>query len=510
MKKDSGNRTILQARSICKDFPGVRALDNVNLDVYCGCVNAIVGENGAGKSTLMKILSGIYTEYEGRIVLNGEETSFRSAKDAQEKGIAIIHQELNLVPGLSVAENVFLGNEFTGRFGLLDYKKMQAETSRLLKKLAMDIDPAKPVSELRIGQQQVVEIAKALSCSARILIMDEPTSAVSDHEVEVLFDLVRSLTDQGVSIIYITHKLEELFQLGGFVTVLRDGKQIGSDSLAHLDQRDIVRMMVGRDIRDVSVKTEPKIGGELLRVEHISLPHPSRPGDYSVHDISFSLKKGEVLGFYGLMGAGRTELFETVFGLHPDSSSGKMFLEGEELRITSPKDAVGAGIGFITENRKDEGLVSLMSVAGSISLASIHRIERFGFLSSRLERSMAEQYIRRLAIKTSSEHQAVETLSGGNQQKVVIAKWLATDPKILFLDEPTRGIDVNARNEIYLLIRELASSGLGIAVVSSELPEVMAVSDRIIVLSEGEYAGEFTKQQATEEKLVHAALPKSA
>ncbi len=509
MPDESKGTIILQTKSISKRFPGVLALDNVNLNVYRGKVNAIVGENGAGKSTLMKILSGVYTDYEGTMLLDGKETSFNSVKEAKKTGIVIIHQELNLIPGLNVAENVFLGNEFTDRFGLIDYKKMISETSRLLKKLEMDIDPLKPVSELRIGHQQVVEIAKALSLDARIIIMDEPTSALSGHEIDVLFDLVRSLTDQGVSIIYITHKLEELFQFNGYVTALRDGKYAGEDAIENLDHDDIVRMMVGRDANDFFVKKEIEIGKEILRIDTISLPHPARPDDFSVKDVSFSVNKGEVLGLYGLMGAGRTELLEAVFGLHPEKIAGRIFVEEKEIRIKSPKDAIRAGIGFVTENRKEEGLVSLMSVAGGISLASINRIEKAGVLSSGLERRLAQKYINRLHIKTHSADQIVETLSGGNQQKVVIAKWLATNPGILLLDEPTRGIDVNAKSELYILISELASAGLGIVVASSELPEIMAISDRIIVLSEGRCSAEFSKQQATEEKIVQAAIPKS-
>jgi len=509
MAQSKTDNIILQAKSISKTFGGIKALDSVSLEIYKGQVNAIVGENGAGKSTLMKVLTGIYQQYDGQTILDGDKATFANPKEAQKNGIAIIHQELNLIPYLSVAENVFLGREFINRFGLIDYKRMYSETKKLLERLDLHVNPRIQVSNLRIGQQQIVEIAHALSLDARIVIMDEPTSAISEHEIKVLFDLIRSLKAQGVAIVYITHKLDELFQIADSVTVLRDGKLVGSSSIKDITNDDIVRMMVGRDIKDFFVKTNIAKTKEVFSVSDMCLAHPRRQNDYVVDHISFTVKAGEVLGLFGLMGAGRTELFETIFGLHPKRSSGNIFINGREIKINSPVDAINSEIGFITEDRKLEGLVLQMSIAASISLASLKQTERFGFLSAALETRLAHDYVERLKIKTPSVQQIVENLSGGNQQKVIIAKWLATNPQILLLDEPTRGIDVNAKNEIYRLISELTQAGLAIIMVSSELPEIMAIADRIIVLSEGKQTAEFSRSQATEELIMKASIPKS-
>jgi len=501
---------VLEAKQVTKTFPGVKALDRVDFQVYRGKVNALVGENGAGKSTLMKVLSGVYPQYEGKIFLQGREASFSSPREAQDQGIAIIHQELNLIPYLSVAENIFLGREFLNRVGLMDYKRMSRETENVLRKLNVQIDPNDAVCDLRVGQQQIVEIAKALVLDARIIIMDEPTSAISEREAEILFDLIRSLTEHGVAIVYITHKLDELFRIADRVTVLRDGKVIGSSAVQEVTHDDIVRMMVGRDIKDFFIKTEASTAQEVFSIQDVCLNHPIRPGDYLVDHVSFSLRKGEVLGIFGLMGAGRTELLETIFGMHPNQSSGRVLVQGRAVSISSPQEAIDFGIGLVPEDRKQQGLILLMSVGANISLANLKLTERFSFLSSRLERQLARDYMGRLRIRTASIWQSVENLSGGNQQKVVIAKWLATRPKVLLLDEPTRGIDVNTKNEIYKLISELAQAGLGIVMVSSELPEILAISDRIIVLAEGKKAGEFGRSQATEELVMRAAIPKTA
>jgi len=509
MTNSNIDNIVLQAKNISKTFGGIKALDSVSLEIFRGQVNAVVGENGAGKSTLMKILTGIYQQYDGQIILDGQKVTFRNPKEAQNNGIAIIHQELNLIPYLSVAENVFLGREFINRFGLIDYKRMYGETKNLLERLDLYINPRIQVSNLKIGQQQIVESAHALSLNARIIIMDEPTSAISEHEIMVLFDLIRSLKSQGVAIIYITHKLDELFEIADSVTVLRDGKLIDSSTIEDVTHDDIVRMMVGRDIKDFFVKADATKSKEVFSISDLCLAHPSRQDDYIVDHVSFTVKAGEVLGLFGLMGAGRTELLETIFGLHPKSSSGSIFLSGREVKVSSPTEAINLGIGFITEDRKLEGLVLQMTVAASISLARIEQIERFGLLSTTLETRLAQDYVERLRIKTPSIQQIVENLSGGNQQKVIIAKWLATNPQILLLDEPTRGIDVNAKNEIYRLVSELTKAGLAIVMVSSELPEIMAIADRIVVLSEGKQTAEFSDLQATEELIMKAAIPKS-
>lgn len=497
---------LFRAEHISKSFPGVRALDDVSVDIHAGQVNAIVGENGAGKSTLMKILSGVYQEYEGHLVLDGQPVSFASPKAAQEHGIAIIHQELNLIPHLNIAENVFLGREFHTRLGLIDDARMIKETRTLLQHLKLDVDPLTTIDELRVGQQQIVEIAKALSLNARIIIMDEPTSAISDSEVHVLFEMIRDLKSRGVAIVYITHKLDELFEIGDRVTVLRDGRMVDSRPLSGLAHDDIVRMMVGRDVEKFFVKEQIKSKAQMLRVRNLSLPHPQRPDDFVIKDVSFEAKQGEVLGLFGLMGAGRTELLECMFGLHASKSSGDVFVEKKHVNLSSPQQAIQAGIALVPEDRKSEGLVLNMSVAENTSLATIEQTESFGFLNASRETQLAERFAKTLNIKTPSVLRSVETLSGGNQQKVVLAKWLATDPKVLLLDEPTRGIDINAKNEIYQLINSLAQSGLAIVFVSSELPEILAIADRILVLSQGRLSGEFLQDEATEEKLLKAAI----
>ncbi|UCD51055.1 MAG: sugar ABC transporter ATP-binding protein [Phycisphaerales bacterium] len=503
------NEVVLAAEGITKRFGGIKALDGAHLSIQAGQVHAVVGENGAGKSTLMKVLAGVHRDYEGRVLLAGREVAFANPRQAQEAGIAIIHQELNLIAQLSIAENVFLGREFLNPLGLIDFRKMYDEAGTLLDKLDLHVDPRRSVSELRVGQQQIVEIAKALALDARVIIMDEPTSAISEREVEVLFRLIASLTQRGVAVVYISHKLDEVSRIADRITVMRDGRTVGSRACRELSHDDIVRMMVGRDVDEFFAKAEVARGTEALRVEGIRLDHPDRPGDYLVRDISFSVHRGEVLGLFGLMGAGRTELFETIFGLHAQSSTGRMSLGGAELHASSPLDAIEAGLALVPEDRKLQGLILDMSVTANISLASIAAVERCGFLSERRERILAADYANRLRIKTASQRQSVKNLSGGNQQKVVIAKWLATKPKVLLLDEPTRGIDVNAKNEIYKLISELAAAGLAIVMSSSELPEIMTIADRIIVLSEGRQTAEFPRATATEESILKAALPRS-
>jgi ribose transport system ATP-binding protein len=507
---NKSNGVILEADGITKSFPGVVALDDVHLDVYAGQLNAVVGENGAGKSTLMNVLAGVFAPDAGQILLDGDEVTLASTGEALERGIAMIHQELNLVPQLSVTENIFMGREMVNRLGLLDWRLMNARAAEIIAKVELSADPRRAVSGLRVGQQQLVEIAKALSFDARIIIMDEPTSAISGHEIDILFDLIKTLKERGVAIVYITHKLDELFRIGDRVTVLRDGKLVGSGLLTDLTHDDVVRMMVGRNLQDHYKKSPSGRREEALRAEQISLKHPKRKGDYQVEDVSLSVMRGEVLGIFGLMGAGRTELLEAVFGLHPDRVTGEIFVEGTKASIQSPSDAIGTGIGLAPEDRKEEGLVLIMSVGANVSLPSLERTERFGLLRAGLEKGLVNKYVERLRIKTPSLAQVVQNLSGGNQQKVVLAKWLATEPKVLLLDEPTRGIDINAKEEIYALIDELTRAGLGIVMVSSELPEILAISDRIMVMSEGRKTGEFSRDEATEELVMKAALPRSA
>jgi ribose transport system ATP-binding protein len=498
---------LLEARGITKSFPGVKALDGVGIAVHRGRLNALLGENGAGKSTLMNILAGVFPPDAGEILLDGRSTRFNNPREAQDAGISIIFQELNLIPQLSVAENIFLGREPLTRLGLVDYRRMNGEAKSILEKHKLDVDPRTPVKRLRVGEQQIVEIAKATSSRTRVLIMDEPTSAITEQEIEVLFRLIAQLKRQGVGIIYITHKLDELSQIADDVTVLRDGCLVASQSFAELTHDRIVQLMVGRDLADLYPKSAAPFAGELLAVEGITLRHPERADGFVVRDVSFSVRRGEVVGMFGLMGAGRTELLETIFGLHPRTSTGTIRVDGRQVQIRFPRQAIEIGLALAPEDRKIDGLVLLMSVAENIGLACVDQVTRAGIVSTRRERELARRIVDRLEVKTPSLGQAARNLSGGNQQKVVLAKWLATNPKVLLLDEPTRGIDINAKREIYAIVDELARSGLGVLMVSSELPETLAISDRILVLAEGRITAEFHRAEATEEEVLKAALP---
>lgn len=499
---------IVEAREVTKRFPGVLALDRVNLRIVSGKVNALVGENGAGKSTLMNILSGVYPEYEGEVWVDGEVQHFRSVTDAQQKGIAIIHQELNLIPYLNIAENIFLGREPLNRLGLIDKKRMHRESRELLNRLHLDVDTHTQMANLRVGQQQLVEIAKALHLNARALIMDEPTSSLSESETEILFSLMKELTDRGAGIVYISHKMEEVWRLADYVTILRDGKFITELSMQETNVQEIIRLMVGRERKDFFVKEDHEKGNVMLEVEHLSLRNASQLHQLVLNDISLSVSKGEVLGIYGLMGAGRTELFEAIFGLHYGQTTGTIRIDGKEVKITHPEEAVAHGLALCPEDRKQEGLVLDMTVGKNITLASLTDcLTPIKTVSNRSESKKVEDYRKRLSIKSHSAEQLAGQLSGGNQQKIVLAKWLLTHPKVLFLDEPTRGIDINAKNEIYRLIDQLASEGMAIIVVSSELPEIMAISDRIITLKQGCTSQTFLRSEFTEESILKASLP---
>jgi ribose transport system ATP-binding protein len=501
------NEIIIEARKISKQFPGVMALNEVDLKVYAGKVNAVVGENGAGKSTLMNILSGVYFVYDGELLLNGKKVVFKDTTDARQVGISIIHQELQLVPHMSIAENIFLGREPLNKAGFIDYKKMEGKARALLSKLEFDTNVKQTISSLRVGQQQIVEIAKALSFDVRVLIMDEPTSALSESETNTLFKLIRSLAARGVAIVYITHKMDELTQLADYVTVLRDGCLISESAVKNISVNEIVRLMVGRDIKDFFVKKQHKKGEVILKVKNVILKKSRKNGKFLLKDISFEVSASEVFGIYGLMGAGRTELFETIFGLHTARTTGAIFIEGKQVRINDPNNAIKAGLALIPEDRKSDGLVLEMAISKNISLASLDKILKNGLLNKTMEQKQSDAYREKMDIKSYSSNQQVIKLSGGNQQKVVISKWLVTDPKILLLDEPTRGIDVNAKNEIYKLIDDLAAKGMAIVVVSSELPEIMAISDRIITMCEGRLTEVFERNEFTEEKILKAALP---
>lgn len=501
---------MLAVENITKKFSGVTALENVSLVLPPGKVTAIIGENGAGKSTLMKILSGVYGDYEGRILLNGGPVAFSNPKEAQEQGIAIIHQELNLIPYLSVTENIFLGRELITRWGFLDKAAMRQQAQTLLKKLKLHVDAGTPVADLKVGQQQVVEIAKALLIHAGVIIMDEPTSAISEKEVDVLFAIIAELKAEGKTIVYISHKLDELFKIADRFVVLRDGRSVEAGEMKGMSHNALIQKMVGREVKVIRKKEAQSVPAlPLLSVENIWLKHPERKGENSVKNVSFAVGKGEIVGLFGLMGAGRTEVMETLFGLHPKRSGGKVYVDGREVRIKSPADAINAGLALVPEDRKKDGLVLGMDVRTNISITTLRAMEEAGLLNRRKEEALSAKYIGELGIKTSSAGQAAKNLSGGNQQKIVLAKWLATAPKLLLLDEPTRGIDVHAKNEIYKLILRLADEGLGIVMASSELPEILAISDRVLVLSEGVLTAEIPIQQATEDNILKAAIPKT-
>jgi len=501
---------VLEAEGISKSFPGVKALDGVSITLRSGHLTALLGENGAGKSTLMNIIAGVFSQDEGEVRLEGDVVNFSNTREAHDAGIAMIYQELNLVSNMTVAENIFLGREPLNKFGLVDTARMNRDTLAILKELDLDVSPGTSLGRLRVGQQQVVEIAKAISANARVLIMDEPTSAITEHEIDVLFGIVEKLKQQGVAIAYITHKLEELTRIGDDAVVMRDGKLIGAGPLKDLSRDQIVQMMVGREMEERADRSTAEVGPEALRVENLSLAHPDRPGDFLLRDVSLSAHRGEVLGIFGLMGAGRTELLETMFGLHPDSSSSSFFIKGEPATISSPRAAIAHGLALAPEDRKSEGLVLGMSVAENTSLACLPRFERGGFIDESAERKMVEESVARFRVKTPSIDQTIRNLSGGNQQKVILGKWLATEPMVLLLDEPTRGIDVNAKEEIYTLIHELSAAGLAVIVVSSELPEILSLADRMIVMCEGRKTAEFDCADANEDSMMKAALPMAA
>ena len=500
---------MLTVENITKKFPGVVALDNVCLEIEAGKVTAIIGENGAGKSTLMKILSGVYDDFEGRILFKGKQVKFSSPKEAQDKGIVIIHQELNLIPCLSITENIFLGRELVTRWGMLDKKAMRWKTKALLDRLRLNVEPDALISELKVGQQQVVEIAKALLVESDVIIMDEPTSAISESEVEVLFQIIEDMRKENKAIVYISHKLDELFRIADRYVILRDGKTIEAGQMKEISHDAIIQKMVGREISMMRKNDVVHNDERLLQVEHIELKHPERPHEKILKSISFKVNRGEIVGVFGLMGAGRTELLETIFGLHPKRSSGQVIINGMALKSKTPAEAIKAGLALVPEDRKKDGLVLGLDVKKNISLTTLDGMEEAGMINGKKESLLTKKYINELGIKASSDKQLARSLSGGNQQKMVLAKWLATKPKVLMLDEPTRGIDINAKNEIYKLILKLADEGLGILVVSSELTEILAVSDRILVMAEGSITAEFAISEATEDNILKAAIPKT-
>lgn len=491
--------TLLSLQNINKRFPGVHALRGVSLDIRRGEIHGLLGENGAGKSTLMKILSGVYEADEGAIRWEGEIVEIKSPHDSQKIGISMIHQELALVPYLDVGKNIYLGREPKGVLpGTIDWRKMYENADALMRQLSLKIDVRRPVRFFSIAQQQMIEVAKALSLDAKLIIMDEPTSSLTDLEVDVLFDQMRQLRERDVAIIFISHRLEEIFRICGRVTVLRDGAWIATSEINEITTGKLIQQMVGRELSQI-YDTRPDAPSDeiVFCVEDLS----RKP---TVKNVSFDLHRGEVLGIAGLVGAGRTELVETIFGVYP-AQSGKIILEGKEVHITRPDKAIKYGIGFVTEDRKGQGIFPILNVASNITMDKLAELVRAIFIHWRKVYDLSEDFIKRLDIRTPSVYQKVGNLSGGNQQKVVIARWLTLNPKILILDEPTRGIDVGAKSEIYRLIHRLAGEGMGIIIVSSELSELLGVCDRILVMHEGRIAGEFNPKTASQDDLMTAA-----
>ena len=495
------SRKLLELRGISKRFPGVVALDNVEFDLKAGEIHALVGENGAGKSTLLKITTGVHQLDEGSIFLGGEPVTFNNPLDAKKAGIAAIYQEHTCFPQLSISENVFMGHPLvSNRLQRIDWKGMHQRTKQLLQELEINLDPKTTMNMLNVAERQLVEIAKALSLDSKILLMDEPTSSLTIQEAERLFAVIRRLRDDGVAIVFISHRLDEVFELSDRITVLRDGKYIGTKDPKEITTQEVIRWMVGRSMDELYPKKDVPIGGELLEVKNLA-----RHGEF--REISFTVREGEILGIAGLVGAGRTEMARAIFGITP-LDQGEIWLNGERTKIKSPRDALRHGIAYLPEDRQDHGLVLAMDISQNTTISILDRF-KYRLLNKDQETEITEKYIELLSIRTSGCTQLARNLSGGNQQKVVLAKWMATEPRILILDEPTKGIDVQAKAAVHTLIGELAEQGLGIIIISSELPEVIGISDRILVMHEGRIAAEFKRDQATQEGILQAAIGRS-
>lgn len=487
---------LLEVRGISKSFPGVKALQNVSLDVKKGEVLSLMGENGAGKSTLIKILAGVYSKDQGDIIFQKENVEITSTLASQKLGISVIFQELNLLKNLSVAENIFVGREHRRNIWF-DKRKTREEARKLMEEVGLYCSPDTRVGELSLSQQQMVEVAKALSLQAKLIIMDEPTSSLTERETETLFGIIEKLRRNGISIIFVSHKMKEVSRISDRVHILRDGAYVGCLEKGNISDDQIIQLMVGRRLEAIFEKQEVQIAETVLEVQALNTN--------MLKDISFHVRKGEILGFAGLVGAGRTEVLRAVFGIDP-IQSGRILFEGNEVKISSPGDAIVLGMGFVPEDRKHQGLILDMSVKKNVSLPGLHSLQQFGFIQRAMELRLAEEYIAKLRIKTPHAEQPVVHLSGGNQQKVVLSKWLARSPKLLILDEPTRGIDIGAKKEIYTIMNELAASGVAIIMISSELPEILGMSDRIVVMNEGRVKGVLDRSSASQERIVELAL----
>ena len=501
------NPVVLKAENIVKKFPGVVALKNVGFDLRAGEIHALCGENGAGKSTLIKLLSGIHPHgsYEGDLLIDGKPARFRSLADAERAGIAVIYQELALVNDMTVGENIFLGSEPRTAGGLIDWHKVRREARLLLQRFKVEIDPGLPVARLGVGQKQLVEIVKALSKNSRILILDEPTAALAEHEVLILLEILRDLRGRGIASIYISHKLDEVFAVCDRLTVLRDGSSVITLEARRTNKTEVIRHMVGREITDLFPRHAARPGASVLEVENVSVTHPDTGRNF-LRDISFSLRAGEVLGLGGLMGAGRTELLMHLFGVWGQRESGTVRLEGRDLGGCKPDEIIRRGLALVSEDRRRFGLILDKTIGFNLSLSSLRSLTRHRLIDRGLESERNNHLFQSLRVKAPTMEALVGKLSGGNQQKVVVGRALMTEPLVIFLDEPTRGIDVGAKLEIYEIINQLTDAGKAVVLISSELPELMGMSDRILMLHEGRVGGEFSRAEATPEKLLAAAM----
>ena len=487
----------LEMRNITKQFPGVLALNNVNLQVYPGQVLALVGENGAGKSTLMKVISGVHKMDAGEIILEGKSVSITSPLHSRQLGISIIFQELSVLNNMSIAENIFVGRE-KKKGAFVDKKAQHREAKKLLARVGLDIDTNTMTRKLSTAQKQMVEVAKALSFNSKLIIMDEPTSSLTDKETAMLMDIIRKLRDDGVAIVFISHRMNEIFEISDEVAVMRDGEMVGRMVTSEVSEADIIAAMVGRDVNDIFHKEYAPIGDVVLEVKNLSTKN-------FLKDVSFNVRAGEIVGFAGLVGAGRSEVMRAVFGIDR-RESGEVYVNGKKINVKTPRDAIAAGMGFVPEDRKEQGLILKQTIRANASLAALRSVARGWFIDKKRENHLTDEYVAKLRVKTPSIEQKVMNLSGGNQQKVVIAKWMANNPKVLILDEPTRGIDVGAKKEIHTLMSELAQQGVAIIMISSELPEVLGMADRIYVMHDGAVKGEIDRENASQESVMKLAI----
>jgi ABC-type sugar transport system ATPase subunit len=502
----SGKTKLLDMTGIGKLFSGVRVLDSVNFDLESGEVHILAGENGAGKTTLIKILAGVHTDYEGQIELEGQSVKFKSPHDASLYGISAIHQEMSMVNPMSVADNIFLGRERTKKGIWMDYRAQVKKAKELLDQLNLDVNLSRPVEDYPLSMRQMFEIAKALAYETKILIMDEPTSALSEMEASQLFGIIGELKKIGKAIIYITHRLEEIYEIGDRITVLRDGKHVGTSTADSLAPDELIQWMVGRTISQQFPERSSEVGKERLRLENIYIPDPSGSKRWAVEDVSLEVKEGEILGLAGLQGSGKSELLNGLFGTYGKTVQGEILLDERPLKVRSPKNSIESGIVLLTNNRKDTGIIPEMDIVQNITVASLESFSVMGWMQNQKEEQAAQKLASDLDIRAHSLGQEIVTLSGGNQQKVMLARWLETKPKLLLLDEPTRGVDVSAKHDIYELMNDWTSLGLSILLITSELPELLAMSDRIVVMFRGRIAADFSADDATQENIIQAAM----